>query len=98
MTKVIILAPLFTQAERIWNRALKDKISEESDGECEVTLPQDEAAKFVSTAGIDFDAIAQRCFDNAESYDVAVAILDGADSDSGTCIEMGWRKGRNPTL
>lgn len=96
---VIILGPLFTQAERIWNRLLKIALEKESGWQLKITLPQDSDGKYTKENGeIDFDTLYKDCLKNAESHDIAVAILDGPDSDSGTCIEIGWRKGRNPKL
>ncbi len=96
--KVILFGPLFTQAERIWNRMLKNALEAESHGTLAVTLPQDEAVKFIHGQKIDMDGIADSCVENAESYDVAIAILDGPDADSGTCVEIAYRKGYNRTL
>jgi nucleoside 2-deoxyribosyltransferase len=95
MRKIVLFGPLFTQAERVWNRMLKRAIEEQGLGEWQVTLPQDEAAKFIHGTDIDGDGIAQDCFERAVDADLAVAILDGADADSGTCVEIAWRKGRN---
>jgi nucleoside 2-deoxyribosyltransferase len=96
--KIILLGPLFTQAERVWNRILKAAIEGKGNTEYHVVLPQDEAEKFVKKTRIDYDGIVKECLKNAETFDVAVAILDGADADSGTCVELAWRKGRDATL
>lgn len=99
MRTMVIFGPLFTQAERTWNRLLADAIQETSRATFQVILPQEETWKLLKISGTGIneqDAIAQMCFDNAVKADVAVAILDGADADSGTCIEIGWRKGQNP--
>jgi nucleoside 2-deoxyribosyltransferase len=96
LKRLVIFGPLFTQAERLWNRALKAAIETARDAEYEVILPQDRAERFIHGKEIDADGIAQDCFDRAVSADLAVAVLDGADSDSGTCIEVAWRKGRRP--
>lgn len=93
MKTVIVFGPLFTHAERTWNVALKKAIELESYGELKVTLPQEQDAEFVVDGKLDFDLIVKRCLQNAETFDIAVAILDGPDSDSGTCIEIGYRKG-----
>ncbi|KKR09925.1 MAG: hypothetical protein UT37_C0008G0027 [Parcubacteria group bacterium GW2011_GWA2_39_18] len=95
--KVIFFGPLFTQAERTWNRLLKQAIEKESDGGFHIVLSQDEAAVFV-TDKIDIDGIVAGCLNNAKSYDLAIAILDGPDVDSGTCVEIGFRKGNNRAL
>lgn len=100
MHTMVIFGPLFTQAERTWNRLLADAIQRVSGGSYQVILPQEETQKLLSKridAMNEKDAIAQMCFDNAANADVAVAILDGADADSGTCVELGWRKGQNPS-
>lgn len=96
--KIILFGPLFTQAERIWNKLLKDAIERAGDGKFKVILPQEEANKFIKKSVVDIDAIVQSCLDNAETTPIAVAILDGPDADSGTCIEIGFRKGRNSKL
>lgn len=81
-------APLFAQAERIWNRLCAECLRNRG---YHVILPQDEAKKFIQDGHIDFDGIAQDCRKQAVEYDVMVAILDGADSDSGTSLEVGLR-------
>jgi nucleoside 2-deoxyribosyltransferase len=98
MIRIILFGPLFTQAERVWNRNLKEKIEQESESQYKVVLPQDEANKFIGKTEINYDGLVQECLRNAETFDVAVAILDGADADSGTCVELAWRKGRDGTL
>lgn len=98
LVKVILFGPLFTQAERNWNRILKESLEKVSEGRLKITLPQEEARQFIRGKTIDFNGIVDNCFENAESHDVAVAILDGSDADSGTCAEMGYRKGRNASL
>lgn len=96
MLKVIIFGPLFTQAERIWNRLLKDELERQSGGKLKVVLPQDQATSFISKSGdIDWDGLVKGCIADSLTNDVAVAILDGPDVDSGTCIEIGFRKGRS---
>ncbi len=98
MQKIIMFGPLFTQAERIWNKLLKDAIERAGRGKFKVVLPQEEADKFIKKDKIDIGGIVQSCLNNAKSMPIAIAILDGADADSGTCIEIGFRKGRNKKL
>jgi len=98
MKTLVIFGPLFTQAERVWNRMLKKAIEDKAVGKYQVILPQDEAKKFIHGSEIDRDSIAQDCFESAVAADLAIAILDGADADSGTCVEVAWRKGRNIAL
>ena len=96
--KAILLGPLFTQAERIWNRLLKEALEKASEGKLSVVLPQQEAEQFIIGDEINLDAIADSCLANAVTRDLAIAILDGSDADSGTCIEVGYRKGINRNL
>ena len=92
MNKITIYwaAPLFTQAERIWNRLCAENLRKRG---YDVILPQDEAKKFIKAGRIDFQKIAENCLFQATSpdTDVMVAVLDGADSDSGTSLEVGLR-------
>ena len=76
--------PLFTQAERIWNRLCAEYLRKKG---YDVILPQDEGKKFKG----DCKGIAKHCFEQTVSSDVFVAVLDGADTDSGTSLEAGIR-------
>ncbi len=92
-------APLFTQAERIWNRMCAT-ILRENYGYT-VLLPQEEAERFIDTetGTIDFDGIVETCEEQARSAHIGVFILDGADSDSGTSVEAGIRIGiKTPSI
>ena len=76
--------PFFTQAERIWNRLCAECLRNRG---YNVILPQDEAKQFKG----DCKGIAKHCHEQAIESDVMVANLDGADSDSGTSLEVGLR-------
>ncbi len=78
-----LAGPLFTQAERAWNANLATSIAE---GGHSVFLPQD-AVKAITS--LDADAIFRIDIDGVRSADAVVAILDGADADSGTSFECG---------
>ncbi len=78
-----LAGPLFTQAERAWNVALAGLIAR---GGHSVFLPQDEV-KAIAT--LDADAIFGVDVDGVRSADAVLAILDGADADSGTSFECG---------
>lgn len=78
--------PLFTQAERLWNRRCAETLRKKG---YKVILPQDEAAPFVTEHGVDTKGIAELCYRQAVACDGMVAVLDGADSDSGTSVEVG---------
>jgi nucleoside 2-deoxyribosyltransferase len=82
--------PLFTQAERVWNRRCAAGLERHG---YTVILPQVEANQFISGKVIDYMGIAKHCAMQAVQCDVLVAVLDGADSDSGTSIEAGIKIG-----
>jgi nucleoside 2-deoxyribosyltransferase len=81
--RLYFAGPLFTQAERAWNLALAEALTQAGH---EVFLPQTEV-KAIAT--LDANAIFQVDLDGVRSADAIVAILDGADPDSGTCFECG---------
>ena len=78
-----LAGPLFTQAERAWNASLARLIAR---GGHSVFLPQDEV-KAIAT--LDADVIFGVDVDGVRSADAVVAVLDGADADSGTSFECG---------
>ncbi len=89
--KVYWAGPLFTQAERIWNRRCAAVMTQRG---YDVTLPQDEAQQFITENGPDLAAIAELCYRQVNECDVVVAVLDGADADSGTSLEVGLKISR----
>jgi nucleoside 2-deoxyribosyltransferase len=87
--RIYFAAPLFSAAERDWNATLAAALR---DAGHEVFLPQeqepgrDAAAIFATdVAGVDW----------AEGL---VAIMDGADPDSGTCWEVGYAYRKKPVV
>lgn len=81
--------PRSSQAERIWNRLCAEHLRAKG---YQVILPQDEAEKFRGEDGImNSQALARHCEYQAIEHDVMVAILDGANPDSGTSVEVGLR-------
>jgi nucleoside 2-deoxyribosyltransferase len=90
MKRIIYLAaPLFTQAERVWNRKLSEIILKKS-STIEIFLPQEETKKAITENGVDFKKIQEICLRGIDTCDHVLAILDGSDSDSGTCFECGY--------
>ena len=90
MKRVVYLAaPLFTQAERMWNRKLSEAILKKSSA-FEIFVPQVETRKAMTKKGMDFKKVKEICLKGIDSCDQVLAILDGADSDSGTCFECGY--------
>jgi nucleoside 2-deoxyribosyltransferase len=93
--RIYLAAPLFSQAERTYNATLADLLKQNL---FEVFLPQE--------AGDDTDARMQseqqRIFsenrDELDRADIVIAVIDGADADSGTAWEMGYAYAHNKRL
>jgi nucleoside 2-deoxyribosyltransferase len=91
MREIVYLAgPLFTNAERSWNENLASALRR---ADFRVVLPQEEARKHISEVGADFAGIFSTCLEGIRSASVVVAVLDGADVDSGTAFECGYAYG-----
>ena len=87
--RIYFAAPLFTLLERRANRALARAI-EHAMPEAQILLPQDfkHEGKFNDAKA--FGMIFKDCIENIDRSDAMLAWLDGADSDSGTCFEVGY--------
>jgi nucleoside 2-deoxyribosyltransferase len=81
MKKIYLAGPLFSKAEQDFNRSLRNSLC--NDG-FEVFLPQEECE------GLLGEKIFLKCKGGIDSSDIVLAILDGADADSGTCWECGY--------
>ncbi|CAN5867853.1 nucleoside 2-deoxyribosyltransferase [soil metagenome] len=81
--RLYFAGPLFTQAERTWNAAIANQLVQ---GGHSVFLPQDEIQ---SLDALEAEAIFQLDVQGVRSADAVIAVLDGADPDSGTCFECG---------
>jgi nucleoside 2-deoxyribosyltransferase len=81
-------APLFSQVQRAWNRAMASRLEAAAPGVA-VVLPQDfrPAGRFNDVRC--YGAIFQRCLEEIRRCDAMVAVLDGADVDAGVAFEMG---------
>jgi nucleoside 2-deoxyribosyltransferase len=77
---VYLAAPLFTRAEQEFNARVGEYLHEKG---YSVFLPQKECA------GLELEKIYLTCLSGLQSAAIVVAILDGADADSGTCWECG---------
>lgn len=84
---VYLAGPLFTQAERRWIRELSTLLAEVGH---EVFLPQDDAQVPLLRDPPDFHGAFEVCRDAIDRCQVLVAVLDGADADSGTAWECGY--------
>ena len=91
---IYLAAPVFSQVERQYNRRMAERLRARL-LRCEVILPQDFR---VGPAGTPFNdrrhlsGIHRRCLDALRGADVVVAILDGADVDSGVAYEVGYAR------
>jgi nucleoside 2-deoxyribosyltransferase len=95
MPTLYYAGPLFTDAERTWNTAnaatLRARLPH-----WRVLVPQEFCAAFdLDPSGRPrYDLIAKACLEHLALADAVLAILDGADADSGTCFEAGWAVAR----
>jgi nucleoside 2-deoxyribosyltransferase len=94
MPALYYAAPLFTQAERSWNlvnaTVLRSRFTT-----APLYLPQEFCAHLDATPGaVDFAGIYAACLSYLERCDIVLAILDGADADSGTSFEVGYARAR----
>jgi nucleoside 2-deoxyribosyltransferase len=81
--RLYFAGPLFTQAERDWNRRIAARLTALGH---DVFLPQVEVQNLDALRA---DAIFTLDVDGVRSADAVVAVLDGADADSGTSFECG---------
>jgi nucleoside 2-deoxyribosyltransferase len=86
---IYFAAPLFTQAERTWNRQLAEVLTQTIPN-CTVVLPQDRAAQFIRGDTIEFARVVEDYIGALRDADLVIAILDGGDADSGTSWECGY--------
>ena len=92
--KVYLAAPLFSQVQRQYNRHLCKRLQELLP-RCEVVLPQDFRIGARSAAFNDrrhLPGIYARCVESIAAADVMLALLDGADADSGVAYEVGYAR------
>jgi nucleoside 2-deoxyribosyltransferase len=78
---IYLAAPLFTKGEQDFNLSICKYLT---DNGYRVFLPQQECAQ---KQGKD---IYQTCLSGLKSAAIVIAIVDGADADSGTCWECGY--------
>lgn len=90
--KVYFAAPLFTQNERLWNRAITERI-EELDRDIEIILPQKITFEGKFNDPKKYSHLFEVLVLAIDEADAIVAVLDGPDADSGTCWEVGYAFG-----
>ncbi len=84
-THIYLAGPLFTQGEKDFNLSLSERLSASG---YRVFLPQQECV------GREGEDIYKTCLAGLRAAAIVVAILDGADADSGTCWECGYAASR----
>lgn len=89
--ELYLAGPLFTQAERRWQRELGAALGERGH---KVFLPQDDAGLPLLRNPPDFHGAFEICRDAIDRAEAVVANLDGADADSGTAWECGYAYAR----
>jgi nucleoside 2-deoxyribosyltransferase len=87
--RIYFAGPLFTAAERDWNASLAGILREAGH---DVFLPQEQEP------GKDAAGIFATDVGGIDAADALVAIMDGADPDSGTCWEVGYAYGKKPVV
>jgi nucleoside 2-deoxyribosyltransferase len=88
--KVYLAGPLFTAAEREFNRRLRDLLVKFGH---EVWLPQEHEPSSRSARDIFLADV-----EGLDASDVVVANMDGPDPDSGTCWECGYAYEKKPIV
>ena len=91
--RVYLTAPLFSQRERTWNRALAGA-AEKAFPECAWTLPQDFRIGDSYNDPRQCPALFRKCLAGIDAADAVVAVLDGPEVDSGAAFEMGYAHAR----
>lgn len=92
MKKIYLAAPLFTVIERNINKCIAEKI--EATGKYKVFLPQTVSPAEVN-GEYDMHPIFEGCKNNIIDSDFIVALVDGADVDSGVAWELGYAFANN---
>jgi nucleoside 2-deoxyribosyltransferase len=86
MKTVYLAAPLFSEAECDFNRKLRDFIISEG---FQVFLPQEDSNN-IHVEKNRQEIIFNKNLAALDSSDIIVAVIDGADVDSGTAWEIGY--------
>jgi nucleoside 2-deoxyribosyltransferase len=87
--RVYLAAPLFSEAERDYNERIAELLR---DIFFDVYLPQDVGDDTSSRTLAQHKRVYTKNVESLSSADIVVAIIDGADADSGTVWEMGYAK------
>ena len=88
--RIYLAAPLFSQAEQDYNKNLAAKLK---DWHFDVFLPQEIGDTDENRGCDEHEMIFTRNIQAICEADILLAIVDGADADSGTSWEMGYARG-----
>jgi nucleoside 2-deoxyribosyltransferase len=82
--------PLFTDAERLWNTQVVQQIRERFPA-LTLHVPQEFGEELQKPdEKPDFALVFAACRDHLQAAEIVIAVLDGADADSGTAWELGY--------
>ena len=93
--RIYLAAPLFSRAERTYNATLADLLKEHL---FEVYLPQEAGDDTDTRMKTEQQRIFSKNRDELDHADIIIAVIDGADADSGTAWEMGYAYAHNKRL
>ncbi len=85
--RIYLAAPLFSAAERSFNKALASFLRSRY---LRVYLPQEQGDDCAARSPAAIRALFDRLVAALDEADVVVAVIDGADADSGVAWEMGY--------
>ncbi len=91
---IYLAAPLFSQQERQYNRRLAARIQERLP-HAVMVLPQDFRAGPAGGSYNDrrhLQVVYKHCMEAVREADILLALLDGADADSGVAFEVGFAR------
>jgi nucleoside 2-deoxyribosyltransferase/predicted secreted protein len=87
--RIYLAAPLFSEAERLYNLSIATALGKHS---FNVHIPQDIGDSSAQRDQGGNTSIFEENLCALQGSDIVVAIIDGADADSGTAWEMGYAK------
>ena len=91
--RIYFAASLFSQVERKWNRMLAAALRELMP-DLDIVMPQDFKTAGKYNDSRQYGALFRMCVDGVESSDAVLAIIDGAEVDSGVAWEIGYAYAR----
>jgi len=97
--KIYIAGPLFSSHERSFLEEIVKTLSEKLiiDSDKDVFLPHRDAGE-VDVHGLKRGLIFNEDIKRLDEADIIIALLDGPDVDSGTCIELGYAYAREKEI